>query len=94
VKACREIQQNRFSDLDTKTNASMPDSCIEKVCILNLENKQILLRAMEQLSLSTRAYSRILKVSRTIADLDNNKNIEKHHLLEAIQHRNLDRKLI
>jgi magnesium chelatase family protein len=94
VKACREIQQNRFSDLDTKTNASMPDSCIEKVCILNLENKQILLRAMEQLSLSTRAYSRILKVSRTIADLDNNKNIEKHHLLEAIQYRNLDRKLI
>ena len=94
VEACRKIQQDRFSRLITKTNASMPDKYIEKVCILNSENKKILLRAMDQLSLSTRAYSRILKVSRTIADMESSKSIEKHHLLEAIQYRNLDRKLI
>jgi magnesium chelatase family protein len=94
VESCREIQRDRFSDLVTKTNASMPDSYIEKVCILNSENMKILLQAMDQLSLSTRAYSRILKVSRTIADMDGCKNIEKHHLLEAIQYRNLDRKLM
>ena len=77
VESCRKIQQDRFSHLVIKTNASMPDKYIEKVCILNSENKKILLQAMDQLSLSTRAYSRILKVSRTIADMDGCKNIKK-----------------
>ena len=72
----------------------MPDSWIEKACFLSDENKQVLVHAMNQLSLSARAYTRILKVSRTIADMSNSVNIERNHLLEAIQYRNLDRKII
>ena len=65
---------------------------IEKYCVLNQECKQILELAFNKLGLSARAYSRILKVARTIADLDEKQNIEKQHLLEAIQYRSLDRK--
>ena len=94
VEACRGIQRERFSKLKIKTNAFMPDSWIEKACFLSEENKQVLVHAMNQLSLSARAYTRILKVSRTIADMCNSVNIEQNHLLEAIQYRNLDRKII
>jgi magnesium chelatase family protein len=94
VEVCREIQRERFSKLKIKTNAYMPDSWIEKACLLSEENKQVLVHAMNQLSLSARAYTRILKVSRTIADMCNSVNIERNHLLEAIQYRNLDRKII
>jgi magnesium chelatase family protein len=93
VEICRKIQRERFSKLKIKTNAFMPDSCIEKTCFLSDENKQVLVHAMNQLSLSARAYTRILKVSRTIADMCNSVNIERNHLLEAIQYRNLDRKI-
>ena len=65
---------------------------IEKYCVLNQECKQILELAFNKLGLSARAYSRILKVARTIADLEEKQNIEKYHLLEAIQYRSLDRK--
>ena len=93
VENCRRVQKERYAEIRTKTNASMPDSLIDKVCILNPGNNKILLQAMEQLSLSTRAHSRILKVSRTIADMEGSLEIERDHLLEAIQYRNLDRKL-
>ena len=65
---------------------------IEKYCSLNEECIKILEKAFNTLGLSARAYSRILKVARTIADLDKKENIEKEHLLEAIQYRSLDRK--
>jgi magnesium chelatase family protein len=94
VEKCRHIQTERFKGLKSQTNASMSDPMVEKVCKLNPENKNILLQAMNHLSLSVRAYTRILKVSRTIADLDHSESIEKNHLLEAIQYRNLDRKII
>jgi magnesium chelatase family protein len=94
VEKCRHIQSERFKDLKSQTNASMSDPMVEKVCKLNPENKNILLQAMNHLSLSVRAYTRILKVSRTIADLDRSESIQKNHLLEAIQYRNLDRKII
>ena len=94
VENCRRIQMDRYTKIGTKTNASMHDSLIEKVCILNSENKKILLQAMQQLALSSRAYTRILKVSRTIADMQGSLEIKRDHLLEAIQYRNLDRKLI
>ena len=94
VEACREIQRERFSKFKINTNEFMPDSMINKACFLSEENKQVLVQAMNQLSLSARAYTRILKVSRTIADMCNCVNIERDHLLEAIQYRNLDRKII
>jgi len=94
VEQCRDIQSKRFLHEKFQTNASMTDSMVEKVCSLSTENQNILLQAMKHLSLSVRAYTRILKVSRTIADLDGCKSIERNHLLEAIQYRNLDRKII
>ena len=56
VEKCREIQRQRFCQYDIKNNASMPDSLVEKVCSLGEENQNILLQAMNQLSLSARAY--------------------------------------
>lgn len=94
VEQCREAQLERLSPYGIKNNASMTDSFVEKVCSLSAENKKILSQAMTQLSLSARAYIRILKVSRTIADMEKSLAIERNHLLEAIQYRNLDRKLI
>jgi len=94
VEICRELQRRRFVQLESKTNAFMPNSWQERICSLNEENKQVLSKAMDQLSLSARAYSRILKVSRTIADMEKSVDIKRSHLLEAIQYRNLDRKFV
>ena len=67
---------------------------ITKYCKIGTQEASILRRAMNELSLSARAYDKILKVSRTIADLDCSENIQMSHLLEAIQYRSLDRSLI
>ena len=67
---------------------------MEKYCKLNENGKKILQAAFEKLGLSARAYGRILKVARTIADLENSPNIEVSHITEAIQYRNLDRKYL
>ena len=64
---------------------------LRKYAVLNNESKSLIQNAMKILNLSARAYDRILKLARTIADLDNSENIEIHHISEAITYRNLDR---
>ena len=91
VKA-RAIQLARFNDHENVyCNAMMPSSMVKQVCQVGESGKALLKTAMERLGLSARAYDRILKVSRTIADLANEENIKPEHLAEAIQYRSLDR---
>lgn len=90
----RETQRVRFSkneSASTRCNARMSHRDIRRYCEIDREQGDLLQSAMEQLSLSARAYDRILKVARTIADLASSPKIETQHLLEAIQYRSLDR---
>jgi len=92
VTKARVIQQERFSNIDgVHSNAQMTTKLIRKYCVLNAAGQQLIKNAMEKVGLSARAYDRILKVSRTIADLEASEHIETHHLAEAIQYRSLDR---
>jgi magnesium chelatase family protein len=91
VEAARGRQRARFAHSRTTANARMNQSQIRKHCAIDSTLGDLLQHAMEQLSLSARAYDRILKVSRTIADLAGAERIEAPHLLEAIQYRSLDR---
>ena len=92
VVAARKMQSLRFSDMDyVHYNAQMDTKHIGKFCVLDLVSLELLKNAMQRLNLSARAYDRILKVSRTIADLDNQENILPEHIAEAIQYRSLDR---
>lgn len=91
VKA-RSIQQKRYLGLGILTNSELSGKYISKFCKINKESQELLKDAFERLGLSARAYNKILKVSRTIADLEGIENIETKHILEAIQYRNLDRK--
>lgn len=95
-ESARTLQNERFQETElasNRCNARMSHSQIRKHCEINKEQGDLLQKAMEQLSLSARAYDRILKVARTIADLAGTKQIETGHLLEAIQYRSLDRNL-
>jgi magnesium chelatase family protein len=92
VTAAREIQSERFTELENvHYNAQMNVKQIRKYCKLSSESMSLLKTAMEKLNLSARAYDRILKVARTIGDLDASKNISPTHIAEAIQYRSLDR---
>ncbi len=71
----------------------MNPSLIKKHCILDSECKKLLKSAIEQLGISARGYDKILKVARTIADMDNSQNIKTHHITEAIHYRSLDKSL-
>ena len=88
VLAARERQQQR----QQKTNAQLTHKEIAHYCAIQQQEKSLLNNAMEKLGLSARAYHRILKVARTLADLDNEININSSHLTEAIAMRSLDRK--
>jgi magnesium chelatase family protein len=91
VMRVRKLQQKRFSGEHVFCNAQMPPRLIRKYCQLDAPSQQLLERAMMKLGLSARAYDRILKVSRTIADLEGVEQIAEKHISEAVQYRSLDR---
>jgi magnesium chelatase family protein len=87
----RDIQRKRFGENGVHCNAQMSSKQLRSICKLSEAGTNMLKIAMNKLGLSARAYDRILKVARTIADLDTSANIETNHLAEAIQYRSLDR---
>ncbi|MBU6328055.1 MAG: ATP-binding protein, partial [Verrucomicrobia bacterium] len=94
VAAARTIQSERFSkNRSVNTNSAMSAKLVREHCQLDNTSSQYLEQAMESMNFSARAHDRILKVARTIADLDSSVAIQSQHILEAIQYRSLDRKL-
>jgi len=94
VMASRQIQLKRFNRSKVICNSRMSNRHIKKYCELDTTSQNLLLSAMERLGLSARAYNRILKISRTIADLDGKTDISPEHISEAIQYRSLDRETL
>ena len=92
VNEARKIQQKRYKSQGIYSNSELTPKLTEKYCKLNKESKRILENAFEKLGLSARAYGRILKVARTIADLDKSAEIQNNPIAEAIQYRSLDKK--
>ena len=92
VLKAREFQKSRFENTEgIYNNAMMPSNMVMELCLINSIGQTLLKTAMQRLNLSARAYDRILKVSRTIADLAQSDEIKVEHLAEAIQYRSLDR---
>lgn len=92
VVCARRIQQERFKAHESIfCNSMMPSNMVKEICVIGDAGKALLRKAMESLGLSARAYDRILKVSRTVADLAGSEEIRVEHLAEAIQYRSLDR---
>ena len=91
VTQARDIQRERFKEKGIHSNAMMGSQMVKEVCQINEAGKVLLKTAMQRLGLSARAYDRILKVARTIADLEGTETIQIQHVAEAIQYRSLDR---
>ncbi|MBP7216142.1 MAG: YifB family Mg chelatase-like AAA ATPase [Candidatus Omnitrophica bacterium] len=91
VEKAREIQRNRFKDENIFCNAQMNTTMIKRYCALDTQAKSLLKVALTKLGFSARAYDKVLKVGRTVADLANNEIITVAHIAEAIQYRSLDK---
>jgi magnesium chelatase family protein len=92
VILARDIQSERYKEIEgIYANAQMNSKLLKEICVISQAGQTLLKAAMDKLNLSARAYDRILKVSRTIADLDRSPDIKVEHLAEAIQYRSLDR---
>jgi magnesium chelatase family protein len=87
VEAAREVQRERFAGTSLSCNADMGPTEVRTICQLDEEGRGLVKAAMQQLGMSARAFHRILKLSRTIADLAGSERIETTHLAEAIQYR-------
>jgi magnesium chelatase family protein len=92
VENARTRQQHRFADTPVRFNAKMTASQVKKYCPLNKESNELLKQVFESMNMSARAYHKILKIARTIADLTNSPEIKAEHIAEAISYRGLDRK--
>ena len=92
VECARAIQMERFKNENILYNSQMKGRQIKKYCKVEKDGLKLLENAYRNLALSTRAYNKILKISRTIADMEGTENISEKHIAEAIQYRVLDRK--
>ncbi|MBR0365790.1 MAG: ATP-binding protein, partial [Clostridia bacterium] len=92
VNAARQIQLSRYENEGITSNSQLTAPMLDKYCRLGDAESKLLHTAFDRLGLSARAHSKILKVARTIADLDGSEEIKAPHIAEAIQYRNLDRK--
>ena len=92
VNKAREIQNERYKGTGISCNARLGSAVIKKYCVLSPDAEFVLKDAFDELGMSARAYDRILKVSRTIADLEGKEIIDLFHVAQAIQFRSLDRK--
>lgn len=91
VSKARQIQQNRYKNDGINCNGQLTPSLIRKYCVLDGEASELLEMAFDRLSLSARGYDKILKIARTIADLDGSESITADHISEAIEYRSFDR---
>jgi magnesium chelatase family protein len=94
VNKARDVQRERFTGKKIYSNAQMTSRHLKKYCQIGENSKTLLEQAIDKLGLSARAYTRILKIARTIADLESVEDIATHHISEAIQYRSLDRTLL
>ncbi len=92
VQHARDIQQKRFAGTSVRCNAQMDAGMIRSFCALDGASQQLIENAFKKLNMSARGYNRVLKVARTVADLENSENITSKHIMLAISFRNLDRK--
>ena len=90
VNMARNIQVKRYKKIGIFCNAELDSNLLEKYCKLDKKSKEIMQKAFERFGLSARAHDKILKIARTIADLDNSEEIQYKHIAEAIQYRSLD----
>ncbi len=93
VLSARKIQKERFKGTNIKSNAGITPQYMKKFCKIDSKSEEIIENAMKKFGFSARSYDRILKVSRTIADIDNSEEIKPEHILEGIQLRTLDKKI-